>query len=332
MTTVELTKLRRAYAEVCRGYSEAKWRDETVYIKHLTIFDQTEIDVLQDQAFDEAVNKGVATEKDRLKWLEDKGMWKRVDENKLNGQRSYIEGLEKSKSKAALKIQVEALDKQLAEGRLKLAEDVEKRRRLIGLTAELVAEQKVQYEYIRLSFFKDRAFTQPLFTRADMRELYDDDSDYLLVTYIESMARFGGKPLRSIAVQPFFTNQFYLCEQVRDFFGQPVVDLTLHQTNLLSFGLYYRNVFKHHQIPKDMMEDPDKIDEYITRSVNAKKLMNAGVPAEGGRVGVVGARPEDFAAAGFEDGTQSMREMAKKGYTDARDVAKDHGYTIVDKR
>lgn len=328
MTPAETVALRRTYGEICRGYSETTWKGESVYVAHLTTFDQTEIDGLQDEAFHSAVKRGIKTEAQKVKWLNDKGLWTPKNEDEIKGLRWQIEGMEKTRSKAALKSQIKQIDAQLEADRKQLNKLLTQRASAIGLTAEKAAEQRVQLEYVRASFCKDRELNEYLFTESQMRELSEEDSDELLMCYVNTVSRFSVENVRRIAVQGFFVNQFYLCgEQLYYFFGQPIVDLTIYQANLLSYGQYYRNVFSHHQLPKDIADDPDKIDEYITRATNAKKLANQTAVKDGGRVGIVGASREDFEAMGVEDGTQKMREFAGKQYTDAKDAAKDMGWT-----
>lgn len=332
MTPGEITNLRRIYGEICRGYSEITWNDRPVYVAHLTTFDQTEIDFIQEEAMEIAVRRGIKSEKERLKWLEDKQIWTRKQESELNGHRGYMENLRKTRAKLAMKIQIQQVDKQLQEGQIELEKMWNRRYGAIGLTAENVAEQRVQLEYVRSSFCVDRALTEPLFTEHEMRELDDEVSDALLATYVGLTSRFSTRAIQHISIQPFFINQFYLCgEHLRDFFGLPIVDLTIYQANLLSYGQYYRNIFTNHDVPKDIAVDPDKIEDYITRSKNMKDLTARADKNQGGFVGYVGATADDFALMGATDGTSKMSQAADKQYRDGKDAARDMGFTPVDK-
>lgn len=331
MTPVELTALRRIYGEICRGYSETTWRGNPVYVAHLTTFGQTDIDAAQELAYEEAVARGVKTEKERLHWLEVNKIWTAKDETSLTHERVYVENLEKTYSKLTMKVQRDTVMKQLVEGRDKLSHLITRRYCAIGVTAERVAEQKVQYEYIRLSFYSDPDLENRIFANHDLRALSDEDSDDLLISYVDISDRFTHDNIRRIAVQHFFSNQFSLCgKAVHTFFDIPIVDLTIYQTNLLLWGRHYQSVFENHKVPPDIAGDPAKIDDYMNRSANAKAMMAKANAQEGGRVGIVGASAEDFQVLGTEDGTSKMQGFAKKGYTDARDAARDMGYTSVD--
>ncbi len=299
--------LRRIYSEVCRGYSEATYLGRATYVKHLTIFDQTEIDAIREMAFDRAANRGIKTEAEKLKWLADKGLWVAKDEAELAGQRAYIDNLEKTRGKLAIKSQVDQMDKQLTEARAKLTKETDRRARLIGLTAEQIADQRAQYEYIRLSFHEDRALSLPMFTPDDVANLTDEEADALLFAYIGIITRFSPANLRQIVISPFFTNQFYLCgDRIETFFGRPMVDLTIFQTNLLHHGQRFRSILTNNDLPIELLNNPDKIEEYVMRSRNMRQVVDKAGNHD--RVALIGATGADLKAAGLEDGSAKVRQ------------------------
>lgn len=313
--------LRRVYSEVCRGYSEAQYAGKLAYVKHLTIFDQIEIDTVRDQSFDRAASRGIKTEVVKLKWLADKGLWVAKDEADLSVQRSYIDNLEKTRGKLPIKSQADQMTKQIEEARAKVGRETERRTRLIGLTAEHVADQRVQYEYIRLSFYEDRALTQPLFSPSDIGNLTDEEADSLLFDYIGVITRFSPENLRRIVIAPFFTNQFYLAEdRIETFFGRPMVDLTIYQANLLSHGQYFRSILTQNDLPKELLTNPDKIEEYVMRSRNMKAVVNKAGNHD--RVAIIGATGDDLKAAGLEDGSATVRADINRQVRNGMQAAK----------
>lgn len=315
------TSLRRIYMEVCRGYSCARHEGQDVFIKHLGVFDQTEIDSLREEAFDRAAARGIKTEADKLKWLEDKKLWTKKDEAELTTQEAYVANLQKTRSKLALKSQVEQMDKQLSEARGKLADSANKRVRLLGLTAEHVADQKVQYEYIRLSFYIDRECRRPLFDSDDIGNLSDEQADSLLFDYIGTVTQFSPENLRAIVIAPFFTNYFYLCgDRLDTFFGGPISHLTIYQTNLLSYAQYFKSIMTQNDLPKEVMNNPDKIEEYVLRSRNMKTLVDKA--GNNDRMAIIGATSDDLKAAGLEDGSAAVRADMRRGVKSGIEAAK----------
>ncbi len=304
--------LRRAYAEICHGFSVGTHEGKPLYVKHLTVFDQTDVDVVREAAFDEAVVRGVKTEEAKLKWLAGMGLWAKKDETDLSMQRDYVEALYKTRSKMPLKVQVDQANKQIEEGENKLWELSNRRARMIGLTAEQVADQKVQYEYMRLSFFRDTHLKEPLFTPKSIGKLDHDEADNFLMSYVNIVGRFVPDTLRRIAVAPFFTNSFYLCgDKIDIFFGKSIVGLSLYQTNLLSYGQYFKSLMTQNDVPKEYLDNPDKIEECIMRSRNLKSAADK-VAAGAENVALFGATSEDFKALGVKDSTDKVREDITK--------------------
>jgi hypothetical protein len=319
--------LRRIYRDVCRGYSESQYTGRPVYIKHLTVFDQTDIDLLREKAFDAVRARGVKTEVEKLKWLGDKGLWTRKDEGDLAAQTAYVENLEKTKSRLAIKSQIVQVDGQLSEARNKLAILTDRRTRSLGLTAEHVAEQKVQYEHIRLAFCSDVGLSIPRFVPSDIAAISDEDADRLLYDYITCITQFSPDNLRRIAIAPWFTNQFGLCgDRLETFYGRPIAVLTIYQANLLHYGQYFRSILTQNDLPKDILGNPDKIEDYMLRSRNLKTMVNRAGP--GDRVGIVGGTAEDFKAMGVEDGSSKVHADINRGVKSGLEALKTREATI----
>lgn len=298
--------LRRLYADICRGYSIVEYEGRAVYIKHLSVFDQTEIDETHALQLEKATKRGIKTEADKLKWLQTKGLWMPRDEADLAGQKAYVGNLEKTRSKLAIKTQVDQMTKQIEEARNKLNSSIVRREKFIGLTAEQIADKRTQYEYIRLTFYHDPELRCPVFSKSDVGQLTDEQADMLLVIYISTITKFTSDIFRRIVINRFFTDQFYLCaERIETFFGRPMVNLTLWQTVLLSWAQRFYHLMTQNELPPEVMNNPDKIEDYVARSRNLKNLVNKA--GSGDRVGIVGATAEDFKAMGVEDGGDKVR-------------------------
>jgi hypothetical protein len=320
------SQLKKIFSDICRGYSIKSWQDEKIFIKHLNHHDQVDIDDFYQNAFDAALARKIRTEEQQLKWLKDKKLWSDKDESSLSMQKVYIENLEKTKSKLIFKAQIDQVGKDLDTAKQKYYEDLNRKNELVGLTAERVADQKMQYEYLRLSCFKDAELKKYMFTRRQMENLSDEEAYNLMDLYMDVIIGFGPKNLKQIALAPYFTNSFYLCgDNHFGFFNKAMCDLTMYQSNLLSYGIYYKNILTTTEnIPSDVKDDPDKLEEFVNRGQNLKKMMEK-TQVGGGRIGLV-ASPEDFKALNIQDSTQQMNNIASKGYTDARKAAQDMAY------
>lgn len=306
------TSLRKAFADICRGYSLVP-RDgkASLYVKHLTPFDQTDVDDYYDAALARARKKGIPSEEQRRKWLAKKGLWTKADDRDLAMQADFVKNAELTKTKAWIKTQIDAQEAVLVVERAKLASMTQKRDSLIGLTDERAATQKMQFYYIHLSFFGDSSLKTRLYDMPTMDEMDEDESYDLLSLYMAFVGRFDSPVIRRLAVSPIFSNSFHLCgDNLTQFFGKPVVDLSFYQSNLLSYGLYFKNVMSHEPIPPDCREDPDKIEDYINKSAAAKAALKTSM--EGGATGVVGASSEDFKSMGMTEDTKGLHMQKRE--------------------
>jgi len=185
----------------------------------------------------------------------------------------------------------------------------EKRSASFGLIDDKYAAQKMQFYYVGLSFYRDRGLTNRMFSQRDVDQMDEDESYDLLSLYIDFITRFDLDIIKRISVASFFVNSLYLCgEDPSRFFGKPVVDLTFYQTNLLSYGLYFKNVMSGEKVPEAIRDDPDKIEEFMNRTKASKEALRTNL--EGGSTGIVGATSEDFEVLGLPE-DKTGRHMVK---------------------
>ena len=92
-----LSKYRKIFRDIVRGYSIVDIDNQSFYIKHLTVHDQVDLEDIEEQFYQKAKKRGIPTEKQSLKELIKDGMWKEEDESFIEKQQSYLENLIKGK-------------------------------------------------------------------------------------------------------------------------------------------------------------------------------------------------------------------------------------------
>lgn len=287
--------LQYIFKEICLGYSNILWNNENVYIKHLSNFDIIDIESFYDQYLDAAKDRGIKDRKARLDWLESKNLWNKAKDIEIKKQEGFLENARKTRSKLFIKNQIHSHDKIIEEESKKLNILLAEREDLIGLTAEKIAEQKMQFYYMMISLFRDKKFENSYFSQKEMDDLDEDDSYRLLGFYSETMKRFGIKNIKKISISTFFTNNFYLCgENTQGFFGIPLYLLTNYQSLLLSYGIYFKNLLSNNpNLPPDILGDPDKMEEFVQRARSLQENIEK-TDSSAKSVGLVGATSQDF--------------------------------------
>jgi hypothetical protein len=126
---VELADYRKIFKEIIQGCTKAAVGDNIYYIKHLTAHDQVDIDEINDKYYQQAIDRGIPTEKEVLKDLEKDGQWTHLEEKQIEKLEVFIEQLQKNKSALVLKSEINRQNQSIAETRAKINALQEKKSR-----------------------------------------------------------------------------------------------------------------------------------------------------------------------------------------------------------
>mgnify|MGYP003125273615 CR=1 FL=1 len=320
---VEKKHLRRVFTEVVRGFSKSTI-DEfgDFYIKHLDVFDSEEIDEKNEEYLSYAKNKGLPTEKEKIKQLKEDELWEDSKEKEIDEITDYIKQLKITKSKFFLKSQIDQMSVQIEDETQKLTKLIEERYALIGLTAEVFASKKINEYYIFKTLYKEPDFKNTLFSEEEYDELSESQLIQLIKKFNHNSSRFSARNLKRIALSPFFLNDFYLCEDnPMSYFGKPLVELTYNQAELFSHAKQFKYMLQEmkHKPSVEVMSDPDKLIEVYDAGKNADKVMSK-LDGDSDATTLVGATKEDLKVLGMEtsedapeQGVDLAKEAAKKG-------------------
>jgi hypothetical protein len=108
--------------EIFDGYTRFDFKDQTVFLRHFSLKDQEFLNKNFEQHKNRAIAKGIQEEKDVLARLDKDGTWSKDDENKILELESFVQNLEKTKSKLMLPSQKEGHQKLIDEEKFKLFE------------------------------------------------------------------------------------------------------------------------------------------------------------------------------------------------------------------
>lgn len=321
---VEKKYLRKVFTEVIRGLSKMESEQfGTFYIKHLDVFDSEDIDEKNEEYLMYAQNKGLPTEKEKLKQLEEDGLWGEEKQKEIDELVDYIKQLKINKSKFFLKAQIDSVAEQIKNEEEKLQKILSEKIENVGLTAENFASKKINEYYIFKTLYKDKNLENKLFTKEEYDELSESHIIYLIKKFNYNASRFSARNLKRIALSPFFLNDFYLCEDnPMSYFGRPLVDLTYNQSELFSHAKQFKFMLQDmkHRPSQEIMSDPDKLIEVYDAGKNAEKVMSK-VDGESDASTIVGATSEDLERLGL----QSNEDSAQKGVDLAKEAAKKGG-------
>jgi hypothetical protein len=172
----------------------------------------------------------------------------------------------------------------------------------IGFTAEEYANRRINEYYMHVSILDQDE--KRLFAENEFDELDEDQVSEIMTVYAKNNEKFKAENLKKIALSDFFTNIFYLCDDnLYNFYGKPVINLTFYQIEIYSYGRYFKSIIQNSEdkIPDHIVEDPEKLIEWAQSSQNVKEALEKSSVSDkdGAASSIVGATSQDLAKAGI---------------------------------
>lgn len=309
--------LRRAFNDISRGYSRELLMGRYVHVRHLSYADQIDNDAKRDEYYAEAAAQGLYTSDQKLATLRKDGTWSEAKDKEVEALRRRIEELADGKRKnmnmpSLVKHYSEMIKKEEA---AYMAATTDKYR-LLGLTCESYADRQLSDYYIYSNLFSDRALTIPFFTEEAFDYLSETEIDTVTKAYNRAMEGCSEPSIKRLCIQPFFQNYFGLTgDNLGQFFGKPICQLTFFQVRVLSLGAHYRNIFSSHdtsKFPANVREDPDLLSDYATAAKKGKEEMERQGAYDQDAI-VIGAKKEDADVLGVKTNPGLVSEITKNG-------------------
>lgn len=322
--------LRKAFSDISRGYSVAFYEGKKLFIKHLSHHEQVDLDVIHKTFQDEGVKEGLPTQDEMMKSLADEGVWTKKDDDELESILKVIERLVAGKKVIYLKSDLERQNQYIADEQKKYNIKKASKDKLLGLTAEAFAEKKVNEHYIVESFYLDSKFQQKYLADEFFDNLSEARMQSIIHFYNEEMEVVADKVIKKLAIQEFFQAYWNLStENLHNFFGKPICDLTYFQIKLGSYGRTFKHLLeKADAYPEEVRNDPEKLLDYVRTGENAKQRMEDAAKntenqnAEDGVVAstLFGAKDDEMKAIGVtsDPGTSSLSKELKKAQSEGK--------------
>lgn len=300
--------------EIFDGYTELDLDGRLVYLKHLTVKDQRYIHLYYDKYKNIALKKGVDSEESLLKDLKKDDLWSDEDDLRIESLKSEVENLKKTQKSLFLKSQKDKLGEEILEKKNTWVNLMLKRKELVGKTAEDYASSMASIEMIRYFLFDSKNLDNHAFSK----EEFDEMDDSLLSKLTKIQKELGEKmnelTLQKTVLRPFFGLYLSFCENPKDFYGSPLVELSVFQLKLVLFGRMFHGIFQYTEdIPDHIKEDPERLIGF-SESKNKKDGGNKKFIDENAAASTVfGATSEDIKdLVKNEEGSISLTDEIKK--------------------
>ena len=150
-------------SEILQGLTVVRGTFGSLYLKHLSQFEQREV-LSQSKIFEkEGLSKGLPTEEQGLQEILGQDMWSLENEDLIKTLREEVGSLKKTSAQTLLPSQQKKLLSQAKEKEKEMLSLQGEKSELIGLTSEKYARNKVQKTIVNKILFYDREFKKGVY-------------------------------------------------------------------------------------------------------------------------------------------------------------------------
>lgn len=304
--------------EIFDGYTECDFYGRSVYLKHLTVKDQRYLHLYYEKYKKRAVDRGVETEQQILTKVKEDGLWTDDDDVQIESLKTEIENLKVTKKSLFLKSQQDGVQKTISEKEGEYFNLLGKRKEIVGKTAEEYATNMAAVEMIRYFVFDSKELTRQAFTS----EEFDDMDDVKLLKLRNLQSEVNGRlnelDVQKAILRPFFSMYLSFCENAHDFYGKPLIELSVFQMKLVLFGKIFHSIFQYTEdIPDDIRDDPERLLAFSEAKNNKDSKKGSFIKDDAAGSAVFGGTQDDIKSIA-ESGGKAVKlsdEIEKAGGT-----------------
>ena len=321
-TTQANVNFRHLFKDIVFGWSEIQYRAESAYLKHLSVFDQVDIEEVRNSFFKKAKDRGLPTKSDALQRLKEEEMWTSHDDFKIKEQEDYLIHAENTKKELYLKKEIDRANEEIHEVRRKILLFEAQKEELLGQTCEKYADSRVSDHYIVRSLYRDRTISETYYNQEEVDEMTRSEMTEIVRLYNTAYGVFDDINIQKVVLQDFYQPYMPFCENVNNMFSKPLFELSINQVKLIIYSRMFKNIFENYsKIPDRIRTNPEKIIDYVNAQEKAKdKLKNFD---KDGASTLVGAKKEDYeylGVANSQENTLSAKLKEKGGKMDMKDL------------
>lgn len=318
------------FSEILQGYSHINSRFDSLYLKHFNSLDLGELEDKSNQFYLQAKSQGIPTKKEKEEYIKQEGLWTPQDELEEINLTSSLATLRLTYTKLIKQIEKKEIYKAINETENKLNILNERKKLLIGETCETYQSRKFNQFCLFYSYYTDNKLQKQKFSQEEFDNLEFEDLFNLTNIYTNNSARFNDTVFKKIAISSFFLNLFILAEDdAYKFYGKPIIQLTFHQTELFSYGKYFKPIIQEYKnkLPADILSDPDKLIEAVSTHQNTEEVFSKSkMEGENVQSSVVGMSKQEIEKLGGQVvNLGAMARKSKDGILTFEEMLKSQG-------
>lgn len=257
--------LKKAYREICLGFSPFTINGKNLYFKHLTTFDKIRCDEFEDKSFNTAVKLGRKSEKELLEKAIKEGLWSDKDEKRITSYRKDISTMSKRRLESIWEDQISQNQEAIEEYTKDLNSLLLRKSELLKNSAEVYSQQEYMINYIIESVYRDEGLKDQLWSGEEEKAYlnFNSISSYYHI-YNAVFEKFSNENIKRIAISNYFQDPLSVTSDPYFFFRKEACMLSDLQIKLIRYGNYFKDILaESYDAPEEDRNDPDLLEEWF---------------------------------------------------------------------
>jgi hypothetical protein len=257
--------LKKAFREICLGYSPFTINGENLYFKHLTTFDKIRCDEFENKALNTAIRLGRKSEKELLDKAKSDGVWSDKDERRIVSYRKDISTMSKKKLESIWEDQIIQNQEAIDEYTKDLNDLLDRKSQLLKNSAESFSQQEYMINYIIESVYRDEGLKTQFWSNDEEKRHLDFKaiSNYYNI-YNMVFEKFSNTNIKKIAISNYLQDPLSVTSDPYFFFRKEACMLSDLQIKLIRYGNYYKDILaESYDAPEEDRDDPDLLEEWF---------------------------------------------------------------------
>ena len=319
-----ISYLKKLYKEIVLGFSVYDYAGKPIFIKHFSEIDNGYQEAEKEKFYKIGKENGLQEREEKLNFLIETGCWTAEKEREIEQIKKEISDAELVLKNLIIKRQILQAKEKIRKLNERLDEILKEKSEIFGLCVEDFVAKKMNELVIFNSFFKDDKCQIKFFSEEEFDKLSEKDLGDLIFVLNNFYITFSHNQIKRICACPFFGSLLGLSDNnVYNFFGRRIVDLTVLQVNLFLQGKYFKDLIQSKgpksAPPSDVFEDPDKMIEWYDQLSDDQSTSSDGVS-------YVGASKEELKKMAGENSLDLQEFAKKKGNSmNTKDFIEMHG-------
>lgn len=306
------------------GFSAYEHAGRPIFIKHFSELDNGNQESFRIKTSNDAKAKGLLSREDKMQIMLKEGYWSISKEDEIEKIKKEISDTEMIQKNLVIKRQILNSKQKIRDLQSKLNDILKEKEEVFGFCLEDFVDKKLNELIIQNSFYKDAKLKEKLYSEEEFDRLPEKEMIELIGKLNNFYVDFGHDQIKRICACSFFFNLFSLAsDNIYNFYGKFVIDLSILQVNLFSQGRYFKSLIesKNQQAspPSDVVEDPDKMIEWYESISNVSQASADGIS-------YVGASKEELKKMAGGSAISVGEYASKKGNSlSTKDFIEMHG-------